>query len=922
MANVSSNNLTTLYSGSGINVKPTSAYGNANVVSLLNAGTDGGNTITNISATGTITANEFVGNLVGLGNIATVDLDGNVLTYLHGDGTWGPVVGNIDANYAYYAGNVTIGNQPNITAVGTLVDLSVSGNVTAGHLLGEGGNISNIQVGNVSGLGNIAVLNLDGNVSNVLAGNGSWIAAGGGGGTPAGNTTEVQFNNAGAFGASNAFTFNNSTNTLTSTNIVSSNIWAQSSNVQKPTIDIYPECLSVGNLLNANLNSIIINDYGTQSSNAAPSGMAFIKQRGTRTSPAAAFGSDIIGRFNFHTRNANNANPQVARIQIGSINANSAAYANANTVTAPGSFALAIGWNSQNSTFSSNTAGTFHNLSYNPTGGLVNTQYGPGGTLVLTLGAKGPSGSDLTGGGAGGVINVIRHRGYGTGATLMPPTDGDQLGGLYFTGGSNTTASSSAFAYVDANITTGNAVDLLFTTAVNSGSNGSMKLNGDGLSVAGNIYTSGSINMIGGTSASPKNLTIANGGISVSMDNISAAYESFGFRTYQDTTPFINPYVFYRSRGNAIVQAPFQSGDAVKSESYYGYADSGNTYATLGSFRVSVADNDYAGNYSSVINLVTHGPNGQISFDTPNVSTAGIITAGNLKGEGGNISNIQAGHVSGLGNIATINLDGNVSNVLAGNGSWIAAGGGGGGGSSISNGSSNVNIATSSGNVTVSVNGVANVATFSNTAMTVATPIVTPNSIVIGNLAGNTAVSNTRGDTIIGYQAGTGSYSGDPSVAIGYNSGNIGQNQGSVAIGFKSGRTQGDAAVAMGYQAGESQTAYAVAIGLFAGQTSQGGSGIAIGNQAGKSSQGWNGIAIGTNAGQFSQGERSIAIGNGAGTTNQANNSIILNATGSTLDQTTANTFTVKPIRAVTDITGLKQLYYDPSTGEIVFYNI
>ena len=81
-------------------------------------------------------------------------------------------------------------------------------------------------------------------------------------------------------------------------------------------------------------------------------------------------------------------------------------------------------------------------------------------------------------------------------------------------------------------------------------------------------------------------------------------------------------------------------------------------------------------------------------------------------------------------------------------------------------------------------------------------------------------------------------------------------------------------------------------------------------------------VAIGAQAGLTSQGANSIAIGNNAGVTNQASNSIILNATGSTLDQTTANTFTVKPIRAVTDITGLKQLYYDPSTGEIVFYNI
>ena len=181
MANVSSNNLTTLYSGSGVSIRPTSAYGNSNVVSLLNAGTDGGNTVTNIVATGNmtidnitansnVTADYFIGNfvgnvsnsnyanfagtafnvsgsnvtgqvafaavansvavanVVGIGNIATINLDGNVSNILHGDGSFGPESGNLNANYANFAGTVITNAQPNITSVGTLTGLNVNGN--------------------------------------------------------------------------------------------------------------------------------------------------------------------------------------------------------------------------------------------------------------------------------------------------------------------------------------------------------------------------------------------------------------------------------------------------------------------------------------------------------------------------------------------------------------------------------------------------------------------------------------------------------------------------------------------------------------------------------------------------------------------------------------------------------------------------
>lgn len=61
----------------------------------------------------------------------------------------------------------------------------------------------------------------------VLSWNGSdyaWVAQTGGGGTPGGSTTQVQFNNSGAFGGDSDFTYNSTTNTLTVPNITATNL--------------------------------------------------------------------------------------------------------------------------------------------------------------------------------------------------------------------------------------------------------------------------------------------------------------------------------------------------------------------------------------------------------------------------------------------------------------------------------------------------------------------------------------------------------------------------------------------------------------------------------------------------------------------------------------------------------------------------
>jgi len=130
--------------------------------------------------------------------------------------------------------------------------------------------------------------------------------------------------------------------------------------------------------------------------------------------------------------------------------------------------------------------------------------------------------------------------------------------------------------------------------------------------------------------------------------------------------------------------------------------------------------------------------------------------------------------------------------------------------------------------------------------------------------------------------------------------------------------------VSIGAESGQvRQSATSIAIGLSAGNSDQGASSIALGFRAGLTSQGVNSIAIGDNAGQFRQGANAIALGTAAGITNQFPNTIILNATGSPLNSAIGSAFFVKPVRGVSAAyivtNGLRSMYYDPITNEIVY---
>ena len=161
-----------------------------NTLSVTNITANGAglSSLTGANVTGEVafanTANSVaVANVVGIGNIATTNYDGNALNVLHGDGTWSAdqttysnsnVVSLLNAfgsNNIVTTGNIDAGKlSGNGNAISSLTGANVTGEVSFANTA------NSVAVANVVGIGNIATVNLDGNVSNLLTGNGTFVA--------------------------------------------------------------------------------------------------------------------------------------------------------------------------------------------------------------------------------------------------------------------------------------------------------------------------------------------------------------------------------------------------------------------------------------------------------------------------------------------------------------------------------------------------------------------------------------------------------------------------------------------------------------------------------------------------------------------------------------------------------------------------
>ena len=243
---VSATNLTGLYtvSGNASPLVPTQPYGNANVVGLLAAGTDGANTISNIIATGTVEASQvnaetFFGQGVAVQGYDFVQMQySNATTlplspYSIGTGSWF----YLDSGGATFQSNTT-GTLKQIV-LGNDSSISATGNIAGNYFIGNGsqltglpatyGNsnvatfLANFGSNSISTTGNITANNLQAITGISASGNittagyfvGNFSGNITGNLTVPGSNTQVIFNNNGNAGASAGFTFDSASNTAT-----------------------------------------------------------------------------------------------------------------------------------------------------------------------------------------------------------------------------------------------------------------------------------------------------------------------------------------------------------------------------------------------------------------------------------------------------------------------------------------------------------------------------------------------------------------------------------------------------------------------------------------------------------------------------------------------------------------------------------
>ena len=110
-----------------------------NTLSVTNITANGAglSSLTGANVTGEVafanTANSVaVANVVGIGNIAVINLDGNGTNVLHGNGYWGPESGNLNANYANFAGEAFSVSASNIVGTVNLANFATTANAVAG----------------------------------------------------------------------------------------------------------------------------------------------------------------------------------------------------------------------------------------------------------------------------------------------------------------------------------------------------------------------------------------------------------------------------------------------------------------------------------------------------------------------------------------------------------------------------------------------------------------------------------------------------------------------------------------------------------------------------------------------------------------------------------------------------------------------
>jgi plastocyanin len=724
-----------------------SAEGNANI--LVVTGT-GANITGNLTTTNIITGNGAGGNIINanvisantfiasgnvtagnanLGNLAIANFfsgAGNNLSNISA----GNVTGQV-AN-ALIAGTVYTNAQPNITSVGTLTSLAVSGNVTASIL------VSNVTTGtapftvtsttqvanlNVATAGTVTT-NAQPNITSVGSLTGLTVsnATGVVDFTTTANVTLGAVGNLHISGGTNAYVLSTDGSGTLSWVAQSggggggSNISNGNSNVNIPVANGNINFSAVGNA-----NVMVITGTGANISGTA-------NVTGNLSAGNIIAGNGSGG--NITNANVISANTFIASGNISAGNANLGNLVTANFFTGDGSALSALTFGNI-TTF--NTAGlttdelylqatTRLNVTASGTSGYLFDQYGAtinpaiyvtsGQTLAFNLNVSGHPFLIQTSGGANYSVGLEHVTTTGTVSTTTS-AQGQIAGTLYWKipygivgnykyqcsihGGMN-----GNIVVTDANVANITVGLATFATTANAVAGGNVSGQVSNSLISGTVYTNAQPNIT--STGSLIGLTVSNAtGV---VDFTTTANVTLGAVGNLHISGGTNGYVL-STDGSGALSWVAQSGGG-----------SGSNIS----------------NGNSNVNIPA--ANGNINFSA--VGNANVVV---ITGTGANISGtLNVTGQSNLGAVGNVVITGGTNGyVLSTDGSgalsWVAQSGGGGGGSNISNGNSNVNIPSVNGNINFSAVGNANVMTITGTGANISG---------YANITGNIALSGAN----------------------------------------------------------------------------------------------------------------------------------------------------------------------------------
>jgi hypothetical protein len=750
-------------------------------------------------------------------NRLTVDnitANGAALTNITGANVSG-TVGN--ANFAAYAGNITVAAQGNITSLGTLSSLSVTGNISSGnanlgnlvianYYSGSGNNLSNIQGANVTGAVSYAT------TANAVAG-----ANVSGAVTYAGTANAVSGGNVmGAVGLATYATTANAValaNVSGAGNVASLNKDGSASNVLYGNGVFAPISVAAG--------SQIIN--GTSNVSVASSGNVTVGISGTsNTVTFTSTGINVAGYVNatgnLTSGNANLGNAVRANYFIGDGSlltgvdtlavgqadiANSIANgtSNVNTPIANGNITVSIGGVANTVVFTSTGMNVTGNITTAGSGGnlsganyvIANYFSGSGNNLSNIQGANvtgavsyATTANSVAGGNVSGAVGLATY------ATTANAVAGANVSGAVAYA---TTANSVAGANVSGTVSSATTAGTVTTAAQGNitsvGTLTSLSVSGDisgaNLTLSGNLIVSGTTTTVNSTTTRVVDPVIELGGGANGATLTSNDSKDRGTLLHYYTTAPVDAFMGWDSSNsefafgsNVTVSSEvttFNTFGNVRAGFFLGNGSglSGISAVTAvslvnGNSNVVVTPNSNVTisvtSTANVVTVTTTGVNiaGYANLGSGNLLTTGNASAGFFIGNGNALYNIQGANVtgnvgnalnaysvavanvSGIGNIATINKDGNSSNVLYGNGVFAAT-------AVTYNNSSVSTYLASFGSNTISTTGNANVGNLNATTQLVSSvatgtaPLNVTSTTRVANL--NVAYANVSDYSVV-----------------------------------------------------------------------------------------------------------------------------------------------------------------------------